>query len=112
MSLTNVPTLTDICEHPEMIATLPPTVAVSLLEKIAALIPVLLAQAVTPTGNGHGEVADDRLLTVVELAARLRRSTDYVYRHCDQWGFTRRIGRDLRFSSVGFEKWNRLQSSR
>ena len=112
MSLTNVPTLTDICEHPEMIATLPPTVAVSLLEKIAALIPVLLAQAVTPTGNGHGEVADDRLLTVVELAARLRRSTEYVYRHCDQWGFTRRIGRDLRFSSVGFEKWNRLQSSR
>ena len=112
MSLISVSTLTDICEHPEAITTLPPMVAVSLLGKIAALIPVLLAQAVTPTGNGHGEVAEDRLLTVVEVAERLRRSTDYVYRHCNEWAFTRRIGRDLRFSSVGFEKWLRVQSSR
>lgn len=47
----------------------------------------------------------DRLLTVEDVAQRLAVAEDYVYRHADGWPFTRRVGRNLRFSDRGLCEW-------
>lgn len=49
----------------------------------------------------------DELLDVDEAAHRLGTSKDYLYRHHALLPFTRRIGRSLRFSTLGIEKYIR-----
>jgi hypothetical protein len=49
--------------------------------------------------QGHDELVD-----VMEAARRLGVSTDYVYRHSQEYPFTRRQGRKLLFSALGIEK--------
>src|SRR5437762_3418847 len=49
----------------------------------------------------------DELLDVVEAAFRLGISKDYLYRHHARFPFTRRMGRSLRFSALGIEKYIR-----
>lgn len=61
--------------------------------------------AAVPSGNAAPANSSDRLLTVPELAARMNTSADYIYRHSEQWPFTRRLGRSLRFSQNGYERW-------
>ncbi len=46
-----------------------------------------------------------RLLPVEEAANRLSISTDYLYRHADNYPFTRRIGGRLLFSSIGIDQF-------
>ncbi len=47
----------------------------------------------------------DELLGVAEAADRLGVSKDYLYRHHTTYPFTRRMGRGLRFSALGIEKY-------
>jgi excisionase family DNA binding protein len=49
----------------------------------------------------------DELLDVDEAARRLGTSKDYLYRNHARLPFTRRIGRSLRFSALGIEKYIR-----
>jgi uncharacterized protein len=49
----------------------------------------------------------DELVTVQSAAERLGISTDYLYRHADQFPFTRRMGRKLVFSSLGIDEYIR-----
>lgn len=49
----------------------------------------------------------DELLDVDEAARRLCTSKDYLYRNHPRLPFTRRMGRNLRFSSLGIEKYIR-----
>jgi excisionase family DNA binding protein len=49
----------------------------------------------------------DELLDVYEAARRLGTSKDYLYRHHARLPFTRRMGRSLRFSALGIEKYIR-----
>lgn len=49
----------------------------------------------------------DELLDVDEAARRLGTSKDYLYRHHARLPFTRRMGRNLRFSALGIEKYIR-----
>ena len=49
----------------------------------------------------------DELLDVAEAAHRLGISKDYLYRHHARLPFTRRMGRGLRFSALGIEKYIR-----
>lgn len=53
--------------------------------------------------NGAPLIADDDLLTVPELAKRLRVRTSWIYGHADELGAFR-LGKYLRFS------WNRVLS--
>ena len=55
-----------------------------------------------PPGNGH---ADDRLLTIADVAARTQLSRDWLYRHRRQLPFARQIGRAIRFSEAGLGRW-------
>jgi excisionase family DNA binding protein len=47
----------------------------------------------------------DRLVSVEEAADRLSISTDYLYRHADEYPFTRRIGSRLLFSSTSIDQF-------
>ncbi len=47
----------------------------------------------------------DELLDVGQAAHRLGISKDYLYRHHARLPFTRHIGRGLRFSALGIEKY-------
>lgn len=46
----------------------------------------------------------DNLLTVDEAAARLKCSSDWLYRRAKRRPFTVRVGRNLRFSERGIEE--------
>jgi excisionase family DNA binding protein len=50
---------------------------------------------------------EDQLLDVEVAAQRLGVSKDYLYRHHAELPFTRRMGKALRFSISGMEKWLR-----
>jgi hypothetical protein len=49
--------------------------------------------------------AEPRLLTPEDIAQRLQVDIQWVYRRAKKWPFTRRLGRLLRFASVGLERW-------
>ena len=51
--------------------------------------------------------AQDQLIDVEAAAQRLGVSVDYLYRHHAELPFTRRMGKALRFSALGIEKWFR-----
>ena len=52
-------------------------------------------------------MTQDQLLDVEAAAQRLGVSRDYLYRHHAELPFTRRMGKALRFSTSGIEKWLR-----
>jgi excisionase family DNA binding protein len=47
----------------------------------------------------------DELLMVEQAAERLGLSVDYLYRNHSRLPFTRRMGRSLRFSSLGIDEY-------
>ena len=96
--------LTELLEHPERAHDVPPHVARDLLPRIIGLQVALLARVLT---NGHEPGLEDRLLSVDEVAARLGQSKDWLYRHAAKLPFTRRVGRQVRFSSQGLESYIR-----
>ena len=49
----------------------------------------------------------DSLLDIDEAARRLCISKDYLYRNQSRFPFTRRLGRSLRFSEQGIERYLR-----
>jgi excisionase family DNA binding protein len=53
----------------------------------------------------------DQLLSVEEASSRLGVSKDYLYRHREEFTFTRRMGRKLLFSSSGIERHIGQQNS-
>jgi predicted DNA-binding transcriptional regulator AlpA len=62
------------------------------------ITPTTIAETTTET--------DDRLLTVEECAARLRKSTKWVYRRTKTLPFARCLGpRSWLFSQKGLERW-------
>lgn len=52
-------------------------------------------------------LAQDQLLDIGVAAQRLGVSRDYLYRHHAELPFTWHMGKALRFSAVGIEKWLR-----
>lgn len=49
--------------------------------------------------------AHEELLSIEMAAERLAMSKDYLYRNADKLPFTRRVGRNLRFSSLGIDRY-------
>jgi len=56
--------------------------------------------------------AADRNIDAKEAARRLGMSRSYVYRHADEFPFTRRIGGRVLFWAAGLEEWNRERRQR
>jgi predicted DNA-binding transcriptional regulator AlpA len=55
--------------------------------------------------QASGSAVEDRLLDVKGAAERLGVSTSQMYRTADDFPFTIRTGRTLRFSSLGISRW-------
>lgn len=104
MEPTPLSSLADLLDHPEHAHDLPPKIARDLLPRIIGLHVAVLTRALV---NGHDANSEDRLLTVDEAAARLGQSKDWLYRHATKLPFTRRVGRQVRFSSQGLERYIR-----
>ena len=69
-----------------------------------------LSAAPTVTPSGYG-IAPGQRLSAQQLADRLGRSLDYVYRHADDWPFTVREGRSVKFDEAGFVRWQHKRMS-
>ena len=82
----------------------------ALVEDLPALLAELEQVRYTAIARLMGQASPsprepDHLVAVEEAANRLGISTDYLYRHADEYPFTRRIGSSLRFSSVGIDRF-------
>jgi predicted DNA-binding transcriptional regulator AlpA len=55
--------------------------------------------------NSAPHAESDRLIDVKEAAVRLGYSTDFIYTHADEFPFTVRHNRSLRFSSLGIDRY-------
>ncbi len=80
----------------------------ALLGELGRLHSLVLARLAS-TANGHGHSAPaqpDTLLDAKEAARRLGLSVDALYRRKD-WPFAVRIGRRVRFSAQGVERFIR-----
>ncbi len=69
-----------------------------------AAIQLSLATRLVAGGTEHVPDEGDNLLTVDEAAARLKCSSDWLYRRAKRLPFTVRVGRNLRFSERGIEE--------
>lgn len=91
-----------LIEKPEQASALSPADARALLPHLLSLQTAVLARALTAPS---GPEAGDTLLTVKQAAERLGVTPDWLYRHADRLPFTRRLGRQLRFSSWGLAEY-------
>ena len=68
------------------------------LEQVRYTAIARLSESANPSPREY-----DRLVSVEEAADRLGISTDYLYRHADNYAFARRLGGRLLFSSTGMD---------
>lgn len=102
-----------LAELKEEIGDLAPEQIPAVLGELEELKAKAWAQLLTPNGRSRSGIqAPDELVNVQEAARRLELSPDYLYRHASQLPFTVRIGRRLRFSAQGIERFIRLRQGR
>ena len=110
-----IPKLEEIAENPALASHLSPNDVEALLGKNAVvqsvLVSRLLALRASPSQVDH-YANGDRLLDVNEAARKLGKSKDYLYRHANDYPFTVRDGRSLRFGDQGIEKFIRQRMAR
>ena len=82
------------------------------LERLRAMVWARLAGLAANGQGQHGGDEAGTLLNAREAARRLSLSTDYLYRHAKTLPFTVRVGRQLRFSAQGIERYIRLRQGR
>ena len=79
------------------------------VETIPAFIGKLEFIKITALARLHAPASsvrpEDQLIDVDAAAARLSVSPGYLYRHHEQFQFTRRIGKRLLFSASGIESY-------
>ena len=103
--LGSVPTPAELLDAPERALALAPTDAAAILAKVDGLASILRLAAAAPEPNGERLVRDDGPLSAAEAAKRTGMSTRWLWKHADTLPFARRIGRAVRFSPAGIEKW-------
>jgi predicted DNA-binding transcriptional regulator AlpA len=59
--------------------------------------------------NGNGTAEPDKLLSIGEASNVLSRSSMWLYRNWKRLPFSVRLGRSVRFSRKGIEKWIEAQ---
>lgn len=91
--------------HLESLLTVAMTVPAEELPRLLGALEEIRVTAMARLTAPAPQPQKDELLDVVEAAARLSLSTDYLYRHHKSFPFSQRIGRRLLFSSLGIEKF-------
>jgi hypothetical protein len=85
---------------------LPPEELPELIGQLEVVKAMAWARLISPAASSQPH---DGLLSVEVAAERLGVSKDYLYRHSEDYSFTRRQGRKLLFSALGIEKHIREQ---
>ena len=84
-----------------------------MLAQLAAVQAALAARLLDCEGDCAGKQDNgDRLLDVREAAAKLSVTEDWLYRKGDKLPFIIRLGRNIRFSEQGIEKYIRQRTGR
>ncbi len=89
-----------------------PTAAIPGLLALFSSLQSTLAARLLSAGVLPAHSDPDHLLTVTEAAQRLQVSQDWLYRHAGGLPFTVRVGRYLRFSSSGIDRYIHQQAGR
>jgi len=107
-SLSPVPKLAELVEHPERVSNVPLEAVPAMRGKLAELDTLLLGRLLQ-SSNGQGKTLPerDRLLDARETASRLGMSLDYVYKHTEEFPFAVKEGRRVLFSERGLEQYLR-----
>ena len=104
----DVPTFDELAADPAKAAVLSPEVAGTLLARLAAVQAALLGRLLTAGADGaaHHHPADDRPLTVPEVAARLQVGKAYVYDLIRRGELTAiRFGKYVRVPPAALREW-------
>jgi excisionase family DNA binding protein len=109
-----LPDLADLLAEPGKAGLVPPEAIPAMLGDLERLKATLWARLTLPPGGGNADQSfdGDRLLSAREAAAKLGASEDYLYRHSRKLPFTVRLGRKLRFSEAGIERFIRSRTGR
>jgi excisionase family DNA binding protein len=100
--------LIDILKNPERVNEIPQAELARLLGEVELLKDRLLSRSrAADYGRTKPPDKSDQLLTVEEAAKRLGCSKDWLYRQSKKLPFVLRVGRHLRFSELGIEKYIR-----
>lgn len=95
-----------LVELKEEIGELAPEQIPAVLGELEELKAAAWAQLLAPNGrNPSGVQLADELVNAREAARRLGLSVDYLYRFSRRLPFVVRIGRRVRFSSRGIERY-------
>jgi excisionase family DNA binding protein len=84
----------------------------AFLTLLSAVQASMAARLMATTHDGANNEADDALLTVQQAAERLGVSEDWLYRRTRTLPFVVRVGRHVRFSSRGIERFIRNRIGR
>ncbi len=90
---------------------LPLETTTALLARLCVVQAALTTRAVTLALTHEAPAIGDALLNVRAAAAKLGVSASYLYRHAAKMPFTVRVGRGLRFSAAGIDRYIREQAS-
>jgi predicted DNA-binding transcriptional regulator AlpA len=106
--------LAEILNEPGKASDIPVEEIPLLLSNLAALQNVLTARLLEVSGrfNPTRTSQEDRLLDAKQAAELLRKSADWLYRHKSKLPFTVRVGRNIRFSHDGLQKYLRQRQGR
>jgi hypothetical protein len=114
MTLAAIPKLADLIADPRNVASVPLEAIPALRAELAKLDSLLLMRLTFPQSGRSTDCQADgnRLLGVKEAAEILHTTTDYLYRYSSKLPFTVRLGRRLRFSLAGIDRYIRQRMGR
>ena len=103
--------LAALVEDPGRVATVPPSRIPALLSQLSALQSAMAARLVSAERE-ETVSSEDALLTVDQAAERLGVSKDWLFRRSRTLPFVVRLGRHLRFSNRGIDRYLRSRTGR
>ena len=103
--------LAELVDDPGRVAAVPPGRIPALLSQLSALQTAIAARLVSADREETAST-EDTLLTVDQAAERLGVSKDWLFRRSRTLPFVVRLGRHLRFSNRGIDRYLRSRTGR
>ena|SRR5215467_3275265 len=102
--------LWELVKDPSQVTEVDPSQIPALLAQLSAVQSSMAARLVS--ASPEAKPADDVLLDVTEAAIKLGVSEDWLYRRTRSLPFVVRVGRHIRFSSNGIDRFIRNKMGR
>jgi excisionase family DNA binding protein len=104
--------LSDLVRDPSLAAQASRDCIPGLLAQLSAMQCSVAARLIATSQDETTDGGEARLLTVDEAAARLGVSADWLYRRTKSLPFVVRVGRHVRFSANGIDRYIRNRMGR